>query len=147
VARASSAWALVVSRVRWVSELVAWARLRDGHRGPRLVEPGLVVARVDAEEEIARLHRAVVVHVELGDVARDLGADDDDAALDVRVVGGDPLRALPPRVAAPAEGGEGHHDGQADQTPVSHRGLCYHPRDATTRGRPAPGDPDAPPAG
>jgi len=79
------------------------------------------------EEELARLHRAVVVHVDLGDVARDLGADDDDAAFHVGIVGGDALEALPPGIAAPAEGGEGHQHGQADQTPVSHPGVCYHP--------------------
>ena len=106
------------------------------------IAPGLVVTRIDAEEELARLHRAVVVHVDLGDVAPDLRADDDDAAFHVRVVGGDALRALPPGMAAPAEGGEGRHDGQGDQTPVSHRGVCYHPRDGTTRGRrAAPGSP------
>ena len=100
---------------------------RDTDRGPGLIAPGLVVAWIDAEEELTRLHRAVVVHVDLGDVARDLGADDDDAAFHVGIVGGDALEALPPGIAAPAEGGEGHQHGQADQTPVSHRGVCYHP--------------------
>ena len=93
---------------------------RDRHRGPGLVTLGRVVAGIDPEQEVARLDRAVVVDVDRRHVARDLGADDDDVSLDVGVVGGDVLAALPPHVAAVGQRDQRDRCGQADQTPSSH---------------------------
>ena len=76
------------------------AGLRRRDIGARLVERGLVIARIDAREHLARLHRLVVVDRHLGDVARHLGADQDRMRLHIGIIGRDQKAAGRPVVVA-----------------------------------------------
>jgi hypothetical protein len=78
--------------------------LRSGDIGARLVERGLVIARIDACEHFTRLHRSIVVDGRLGEVARHLGADQNRMRLNVSIIGRDQKPARPPVVIAVTRG-------------------------------------------
>src|SRR5262249_5223331 len=73
--------------------------LRHRHRRRRLIALGAEVARVEAQENVARLDLLVVLHEELDQDAHDLGTDDGHRALDVGVIRRD-LNARLPRYPA-----------------------------------------------
>ena len=119
-ARAWSIWAVVSSRaIGHLGAGRAEARLGRGHGGGRLVAPHLIVAGVDAQQEIALLHRLVVLDEQLDDVAGHLGADGGDGPLDVGVVGRDPGAGLVP-VVARVDQTQHDHDARAAQHEATH---------------------------
>ena len=72
----------------------------------RMVECGLVIAWVDAANDVTRLDRLVVIDRNIGDVARDLGADHCRMHVDIGVVGRDEVAARGPIVAAVISAGK-----------------------------------------
>jgi hypothetical protein len=56
------------------------------HRGLGDIDGSLVVARIDAHQHISGFHRLVVEHRHLHHVARDLGRDGADVAIDIGVI-------------------------------------------------------------
>ena len=74
--------------------------------GARVVERGLVIARVDAGNDLTRLDGLVIVDWNVGDVARDLGADHCRMHVDIGVVGRDEVAARGPIVAAVISAGK-----------------------------------------
>src|SRR3989442_880363 len=95
-------------------------RLRHRHGGARLRDPRLVVARVDAEQELALLHGLVVADQERGDVAGHLGAHGGDRALDVRVVGRDVVDRVVPGPTRVGDRGQGGESAECPQEPRPH---------------------------
>src|SRR5439155_331325 len=106
----------------WTSRSVAVSRRRvaRGAGRPRLGDPGLVVAGVHADQQLAPLHQLVVAHVKLDDGARDFRADGRDGALDVGVVGPDVVGGLVPRVGAVAQGEHADHGAEAQDEAHPH---------------------------
>ena len=81
------------------------------HLRARLLGRRFVIARVDPQQHVARADALVVRHIELDDLATDLGADMDDARLDERVVGGHATARVQPIGDAGGEEDETQHRG------------------------------------
>ena len=86
--------------------------------GARHVAGVDVVARVDAEHEVAGVDEGVVVDVALDDVAGDLGGDGDGVALGVGVVGGDLVAGEVP-IGCAADGREDDDGDEDDDGPAA----------------------------
>jgi hypothetical protein len=96
------------------------ARRGDRYRRLRLVDLGLVVARIDAQEDFARLDRLVVLDGHADHVARHLGGERRDRALDVGVVGRYVALGVDPGIGAPGDTREPDEDPDDDEEAAIH---------------------------
>ena len=110
-ARSSSAWALAscgggaggagLRWSRWSSGTTCRAALQLAlglqQRGLGHIDPGLVIARIDAHQHLPGLDRLVVHHQHFDHVAGDLGRDGGDVAVHFGVVGGNAVAVMQTR--------------------------------------------------
>ena len=82
------------------------------HGGARLLGLRLVIAGIEPDDDLARLHELVVADEDLHHLARNLGAHRRHCTFDIRVVGTDALPAPVPRGPGPARAEE---DDQAER--------------------------------
>ena len=85
-------------------------RLHQGSAGD--IDPGLVIARIDAHQDVAGLHRLVVLHQHFEHVARDFGGDRGDVRVHLSVVARDAIAEMEPGPYAGRDGQNQHAQGR-----------------------------------
>ena len=100
---------------------------RRGHRHCRLrlVDLGLVVTRIDAQEHLAGLDGLVVLDGQAGHVTRHLGGERRDRALDVGVVGRHVALGVDPGIGGPGDAREPDEDADDDEEAAIHPRLAH----------------------
>ena len=99
-----------------------------GKRGLGVFDGNLIVARVELNDGVARLHDLVLFHIDFHDLAGDTRADLNEVAVDLRVVSILAEGGVPPD----AEGDEHRHHGRGHKNAPAagprHLDLCLSSR-------------------